>query len=114
MSVFFFFFFYDASHGRRLVRGQGRSQNAVESVRGNASSCRRAPGLPSRQGAETRPHTYWLGQLPHPWLRGCPAPLPLLDSRHVSAHCKGPDRSAHCFRCGQTGHQMKDCKNNPT
>ncbi|CAB0044051.1 unnamed protein product, partial [Trichogramma brassicae] len=33
---------------------------------------------------------------------------------HVSARCKGPDRSAHCFRCGQTGDRIKDCKNNPT
>uniref|UniRef100_A0ABD2X0W7 CCHC-type domain-containing protein n=1 Tax=Trichogramma kaykai TaxID=54128 RepID=A0ABD2X0W7_9HYME len=33
---------------------------------------------------------------------------------HMSARCKGPDRSAHGFRCGQTGHRVKDCKNKPT
>ncbi|CAB0036803.1 unnamed protein product [Trichogramma brassicae] len=93
---------------------QGCSQNAAESVRGDAGGCRRAPGRPSRQGAETRPHTDWLGQLPHLWSRGYPALLPLLDPGHVLARCKGPDRSAHCFRCGQTGHRIKDCKYNPT
>uniref|UniRef100_A0ABD2VW25 CCHC-type domain-containing protein n=1 Tax=Trichogramma kaykai TaxID=54128 RepID=A0ABD2VW25_9HYME len=33
---------------------------------------------------------------------------------HVLARCRGSDLSGHCFRCGQTDHRMKDCKNNPT
>uniref|UniRef100_A0ABD2WFG1 Uncharacterized protein n=1 Tax=Trichogramma kaykai TaxID=54128 RepID=A0ABD2WFG1_9HYME len=37
-----------------------------------------APHL-NEEGAETRPHTDWLGQLPNPWSRGGRALLPLLE-----------------------------------
>jgi hypothetical protein len=36
-----------------------------------------------------------------------------LDFGHVAAKCGGPDRSRVCRGCGQAGHYIADCKNQP-
>ncbi|KAK7864457.1 hypothetical protein R5R35_011694 [Gryllus longicercus] len=33
-----------------------------------------------------------------------------LDFGHISTKCPGPDRRNTCYKCGQTGHQIKDCQ----
>lgn len=32
-----------------------------------------------------------------------------LDYGHIKVNCKGPDRSAACWKCGKDGHKANEC-----
>ncbi|CAB0035452.1 unnamed protein product [Trichogramma brassicae] len=92
------------------------NQDAAEGICGKTQAAVAAlPDDLAAKALKTRPHTDWLGKLPHPWSRGCPALLPLLEPRpRLGPLYGGSDRSANCFRCGKNRPSDKGLQQQPS